>query len=162
MEYRAGIGYDAHRLAEGRKLIVGGVDIPYERGLAGHSDADVLTHAIADSLLGAAGCGDIGRRFPDTDEAYKNVSSLTFLTEVRAVLREKKYTIVNVDAVVIAQEPKLAPYFKAMEFNISGALGIPAGRVNVKATTEEGLGFTGDGSGIAAKAVCSIKNITKE
>ena len=156
MNFRAGLGYDAHRLAEGRKLVIGGVAIPYEKGLLGHSDADVLVHAVIDAILGALGCGDIGRRFPDTDEKYKNISSLVLLEDIRALMHEKKYEVANIDTVIMAQAPKLAPYIQAMEENIAGALKIETGKVNVKATTEEGLGFTGDGSGIAAKAICLL------
>ena len=161
MDFRAGLGYDAHKLAGGRKLVIGGVAIPYEKGLLGHSDADALIHAVIDSILGALGCGDIGRRFPDTDDKYKNISSLFLLEDIRALICEKKYEVANIDSVIIAQAPKLAPYIPRMEKNIAGALKIDAGRVNVKATTEEGLGFTGDGSGIAAKAICLLCQKTR-
>ena len=150
---RIGHGYDVHRFAEGRKLILGGVEILYEKGLLGHSDADVLLHAIADSLLGAAALGDIGKLFPDSDEKYKGADSLVLLGEVAERLCEAGYRVVNVDSTVIAQAPKLAPHIEAMRENIARALGIQVDRVSVKATTEEGLGFTGSGDGIAAHAV---------
>jgi 2-C-methyl-D-erythritol 2,4-cyclodiphosphate synthase len=154
---RIGSGYDVHKLVEGRELILGGVKVPYEKGLLGHSDADVLTHAIMDALLGAAALGDIGGHFPDTDPAYKGISSLELLKKVKALIEEKLYFIENIDATVIAQKPKLAPYIPGMVKNIAGALGIEEDRVNVKATTEEGLGFTGEGLGIAATAVCLLE-----
>lgn len=154
---RIGHGYDVHRTVTGKKLIIGGVDIPYEKGLDGHSDADVLLHAICDALLGAAALGDIGRHFPDTDEKYKGISSLLLLKRVSEMLSEKGYAVSNIDSTVIAQAPKLAPYVGEMVKNISGTLSVPADRVNVKATTEEHLGFTGNGDGIAAHAVCIIK-----
>jgi 2-C-methyl-D-erythritol 2,4-cyclodiphosphate synthase len=153
---RIGQGYDVHRLVEGRDLILGGVKIPYEKGLLGHSDADVLLHAIMDALLGAAALGDIGQHFPDTDPAYEGISSVELLRKVGAILRENGYTVGNIDATVIAQRPKLLNYRPAMAQNIADALGIPVSRVSVKATTEEGLGFTGDGSGIAAEAVALL------
>lgn len=153
---RIGHGYDVHKLTEGRKLILGGVEIPYERGLLGHSDADVLLHAIMDALLGAAALGDIGRHFPDKDPKYEGISSLILLAEVGKMLDEKGYLIENIDASVIAQRPKLAPYIPEMQKNIAAELGIRADQVNVKATTEEGLGFTGTGEGIAAHAVCLL------
>ncbi len=153
---RIGHGYDVHRLCEGRKLVIGGVDIPYSMGLLGHSDADVLLHAISDALLGAAALGDIGRHFPDTDEKYRGADSLRLLRHVVALLGDKGYRVINVDATVIAQAPKLAPYIARMRENIAGALGVSVDDVNVKATTEEGLGFTGEGLGISAHAVCLI------
>ena len=156
---RIGHGYDVHRFFEGRKLILGGVEILYEKGLLGHSDADVLLHAIADSLLGAAALGDIGKHFPDSDEKYKGADSLVLLKEVAKILRENGYSTVNVDATVIAQAPKLAPHIPEMRKNIALALGVDVGDVSVKATTEEGLGFTGNKEGIAAHAVCLIDKI---
>ena len=150
---RIGHGYDVHRLVEGRKLILGGVDIPWEKGLLGHSDADVLVHAVMDALAGAARLGDIGKLFPDTDPAYQGISSLKLLGEVGRLVRERGYAVVNIDATLLAQAPKVAPYKAEMAENIAAALGIEPERVNVKATTEEGLGFTGDGSGMAAHAV---------
>ena len=154
--FRIGHGYDVHRLTEERRLILGGVEVPYERGLLGHSDADVLVHAIMDALLGAAALGDIGKLFPDTDERYAGADSLELLHTVAALLREKGYTIGNVDATVIAQQPKLAPYIESMRANIAAAAGVDIAAVNVKATTEEKLGFTGEGLGIAAHAVALI------
>ena len=154
--FRIGHGYDVHRLTEGRRLILGGVDIPHERGLLGHSDADVLVHAIMDALLGAAALGDIGKLFPDTDERYAGADSLELLHTVASLLREKGYTIGNVDATVIAQRPKLAPNIESMRANIAAAAGVDIAAVNVKATTEEKLGFTGEGLGIAAHAVALI------
>ena len=154
--FRIGHGYDVHRLTEERRLILGGVEVPYERGLLGHSDADVLVHAIMDALLGAAALGDIGKLFPDTDERYAGADSLELLRTVAALLREKGYTIGNVDATVIAQRPKLAPYIESMRANIAAAAGVDIAAVNVKATTEEKLGFTGEGLGIAAHAVALI------
>lgn len=156
---RIGHGYDVHRLVEGRKFILGGVDIPYEKGLLGHSDADVLLHAISDSLLGAAALGDIGKLFPDTDEKYKGADSLKLLRQVGIRLKMAGYGIVNIDATVIAQAPKIAPHIKNMRSNIAKALGIDPSCVSVKATTEEGLGFTGTGEGVAAHAVCLIESI---
>ena len=156
MEIRAGHGYDVHRLVEGRKLILGGVDIPYERGLLGHSDADVLVHAIMDAILGAAALGDIGKLFPDTDERYAGADSLKLLAEVMRVLRAAGFELGNVDATVIAQRPNLAAYIDNMRANIAAAAGVQVSQVSVKATTEEKLGFTGDGSGIAAHAVALI------
>lgn len=158
--FRIGHGYDVHRLVEGRRLILGGVDIPYERGLLGHSDADVLVHAIMDAILGAAALGDIGKLFPDTDERYAGADSLKLLAEVMRVLHAAGFELVNVDATVIAQRPKLAAYIDAMRANIAAAAGIQASQVSVKATTEEKLGFTGDGSGIAAHAVALITEIS--
>jgi len=156
---RIGHGYDVHRLAEGRKLILGGVEISWEKGLLGHSDADVLTHAVMDALTGAARLGDIGTLFPDTDPAYEGASSLKLLEEVGRLLREEGYAVVNIDAVLLAQKPKVAPYKEKMAENLAAALGIEPERVNVKATTEEGLGFTGDGSGMAAHAVALIEKV---
>lgn len=155
--FRIGHGYDVHRLVPGRRLIIGGVDIPHDLGLLGHSDADVLLHAIMDSLLGAAALGDIGHLFPDTDPAYKGADSLELTRKVAAVLDEKGYRIVNIDSTVCAQAPKLAPHIMAMRLNISAALGIDADAVSVKATTEEGLGFTGEKQGISATAVSLIE-----
>ncbi len=156
---RIGSGYDVHRLTEDRPLIIGGVRIPFEKGLLGHSDADVLIHAVMDALLGAAALGDIGKHFPDTDPAYKGADSMELLAHVRTLLEDKAYFIENIDCTVIAQRPKLAPYIPAMRKNIASALGIQEGQVNVKATTEEGLGFTGEGLGIAANAVCLLSEI---
>ena len=153
---RIGHGYDVHRLVEGRRLILGGVDIPWERGLLGHSDADVLTHAVMDALLGAAGLGDIGQHFPDTDPAYAGADSLRLLAHVTALVRERGFTVGNVDATVLAQRPKLAPHIPQMRDNLARAMGVDPEQVNVKATTEEGLGFTGTGEGIAAHAVALI------
>ncbi|MDO5424833.1 MAG: 2-C-methyl-D-erythritol 2,4-cyclodiphosphate synthase [Eubacteriales bacterium] len=153
---RVGIGYDVHRLTEGRKLILGGVEIPYEKGLLGHSDADVLIHAIMDALLGAAALGDIGKHFPDTDPAYEGISSMELLKRVGQLLEEHNYVIENIDATVIAQRPKLRPYMEEMEQNLCGALGIERNQLNLKATTEEGLGFTGSGEGMAAQAICML------
>ena len=154
---RIGHGYDVHRLVEGRRLILGGVDIPWERGLLGHSDADVLTHAVMDALLGAAGLGDIGRHFPDTDPAYTGADSLRLLAHVTALFRERGFTVGNVDATVLAQRPKLAPHIPQMRDNLARAMGVDPGQVNVKATTEEGLGFTGSGEGMVAHAVALIE-----
>ena len=153
---RVGMGYAVHRLVEGRKLILGGVEIPYEKGLLGHSDADVLIHAIMDALLGAAALGDIGKHFPDTDPQYKGISSVELLKHVAKLLDENNYVIENIDATVIAQRPKLRPYMEEMTKNIAGALGIEENRLNLKATTEEGLGFTGTGEGMASQAICSL------
>ena len=156
---RIGHGYDVHRLAAGRKLILGGVDIPWEKGLLGHSDADVLVHAVMDSLAGAARLGDIGKLFPDTDPAYKGISSLKLLEEMGRLLRERGFAVVNIDSTLLAQAPKVAPYKARMSENIAAALGVKAEQVNVKATTEEGLGFTGDGSGMAAHAVALVEAV---
>lgn len=156
---RIGNGYDVHRLVPDRKLILGGVEIPYEKGLLGHSDADVLIHAIMDALLGAAALGDIGKHFPDTDPDYKGADSMQLLARVRDMLADRAYYIENIDATIIAQRPKLAPYIETMVRNIASALAISTGQVNVKATTEEGLGFTGEGLGIAASAVCLLSEI---
>ena len=154
---RIGHGYDVHRLVEGRKLILGGVDIPWEKGLLGHSDADVLVHAVMDALTGAARLGDIGKLFPDTDPAYAGISSLKLLAEVGRLLGEKGFAVVNIDATLLAQAPKVGPYKQQMAENIAAALGISPEQINVKATTEEGLGFTGDGSGMAAHAVVLLE-----
>ena len=154
---RIGQGYDVHRLTEGRALILGGVTVPYERGLDGHSDADVLTHAIMDALLGAAGLGDIGKLFPDSDERYRGISNLLLLREVEKCLRDNGWQVVNLDSTVVAQAPKLAPYREAMRRNLAEALGIDVSCVSVKATTEEHLGFTGDGSGMAAQAIALLE-----
>ena len=154
---RIGHGYDVHKLVEGRKLILGGVDIPWEKGLLGHSDADVLTHAVMDALLGAAGLGDIGRHFPDTDPAYAGADSLRLLDHVTALLRERGWKVGNVDATILAQRPKLAPHIGKMGENLAAHMGVAPEQVNVKATTEEGLGFTGAGEGIAAHAVCLLE-----
>lgn len=157
---RVGMGYDVHKLVEGRKLVLGGVDIAYERGLLGHSDADVLVHAVMDALLGAAALGDIGKHFPDTDERYKGISSIRLLEHVAGLLEEKGYIVENVDATVIAQRPKLRPYIDKMCKNMADALGVEQEQINVKATTEEGLGFTGSGEGISAQAVCLLEKVT--
>ena len=154
---RIGHGYDVHRLVEGRKLILGGVEIPWERGLLGHSDADVLTHAVMDALTGAARLGDIGKLFPDTDPAYSGISSLLLLERVGALFMEKGFAVVNIDATLLAQAPKVGPYRPEMERNLATALGIAPEQINVKATTEEGLGFTGDGSGMAAHALVLLE-----
>ena len=156
---RAGIGYDVHRLEEGRQLVLGGVCIPYEKGLLGHSDADVLLHAIMDALLGAAALGDIGKHFPDSDDKYKGISSLKLLGYVGKLLEDKCYIIENIDSTIIAQKPKLIGYIDKMRENIAGVLGLEQDQVNVKATTEEGLGFTGTGEGISAQAVCSLSSM---
>ena len=154
---RVGHGYDVHRLVEGRKLILGGVEIPWEKGLLGHSDADVLLHALMDAMLGAAALGDIGQHFPDSDERYAGADSLQLLAEVSRLLTEAGYRLVNVDCTILAQRPKLMPHVSAMRANIARVLGVELDAVSVKATTEEGLGFTGDGSGIAAHAVVLIE-----
>ena len=156
---RIGQGYDVHRLVEGRKLIFGGVDIPYEKGLLGHSDADVLLHAVMDALLGAAALGDIGQHFPDSDERYKGISSIALLKKVGKILQENGYMIENIDSTVIAQRPKLLPYRPQMAENIAAALGIEKEQVSVKATTEEGLGFTGTGEGISAQAIALLSSV---
>ncbi len=158
---RIGQGYDVHRLVEGRKLILGGVEIPYEKGLLGHSDADVLLHAVMDALLGAAALGDIGRHFPDTSEAFSGADSLLLLKHVFSLLDEKEYSIINIDATIVAQKPKLAPFLGQMAANIASACRIELDQVNVKATTEEGLGFTGTGEGMSAYAVCLIEKKNK-
>ena len=156
---RVGMGYDVHKLTEGRKLILGGVEIPHALGLLGHSDADVLLHAVMDALLGAAALGDIGKHFPDTDEQYRGISSLKLLAHVGTLLEEHHYVIENIDATVIAQRPKLRPFIEQMEENIAQTLGIEKDQVNVKATTEEHLGFTGREEGIASQAVCLLSTI---
>lgn len=156
---RIGMGYDVHRLVEDRKLILGGVEIPYEKGLLGHSDADCLTHAVMDALLGAAAMGDIGKHFPDTDEKYKGADSIELLRVVKSMLEEKGYKVGNVDATIIAQRPKMAPHIPEMIRIISEALEIDSGRVNIKATTEEGLGFTGEGLGISCQAVVLLEEV---
>lgn len=153
---RIGIGYDVHRLTENRKLIIGGVDIPYEKGLLGHSDADVLLHAIMDAMLGAAALGDIGQHFPDTDLKWKGADSLKLLEAVGRMIKEAGYTVGNIDAVIIAQKPKMAPHILMMRENTARALGIEVSQVNIKATTEEKLGFTGEGLGISSQAVCLL------
>ena len=155
---RIGSGYDVHKLVEGRKLILGGVQIDFDKGLLGHSDADVLTHAIMDALLGAAGMGDIGKHFPDNDDNYKDISSMKLLYQVLYLLKKQNYSIINIDATIIAQKPKLSAYMDAMKKNIADVLEINESQVNIKATTEEGLGFTGAGLGIAVNAVCLIEN----
>ena len=156
---RVGMGYDVHKLVEDRALILGGVTIPYEKGLLGHSDADVLLHAIMDALLGAAALGDIGKHFPDTDPAYKGASSMMLLKQVGLLLEKECYMIENIDATIIAQNPKMRPFIEQMEQNIAEALGIEVSRINVKATTEEGLGFTGTGEGISSQAICSLSSM---
>ena len=153
---RIGTGYDVHRLSEGRKLVIGGVDIPAEKGLAGHSDADVLLHAICDALLGAAGLGDIGRHFPDTAPKYKGISSLILLAEVRRLLEEAGFRVNNIDATIVAEHPKMAPHVPAMVAHVAAAVGVERSSVNIKATTTEGLGFAGKEEGMAAYAVCTI------
>lgn len=155
---RIGMGYDVHRLTEDRKLIIGGVEIPYEKGLLGHSDADVLLHAVMDALLGAAALGDIGKHFPDTDPAYKGISSVKLLEQVGKLLEEHLFLIENIDATIVAQAPKMRPYIDTMRANIAEALGIEVSQVNVKATTEEGLGFTGSGEGISSQAICMLSS----
>ena len=156
---RIGQGYDVHRLTEGRALILGGAAIPYEQGLDGHSDADVLTHAIMDALLGAAGLGDIGKLFPDTEERYRGISSLLRLQKVGELLKINGWQVVNLDSTIVAQAPKLSPYREAMRRNLAEALGMDEAGVSVKATTEERLGFTGDGSGMAAQAIALIEKV---
>lgn len=156
MTLRIGHGFDTHRLVEGRPLILGGVDIPFDKGLLGHSDADVLLHAVCDALLGAAALGDIGSHFPDTDEKYKGADSLVLTRRVAELLLERGYSVGNVDATLLCQRPKLRPYIDGMRRNIADALGVDVDAISVKATTEEGLGYTGEGLGIAAHAVCTI------
>lgn len=156
---RIGHGYDVHRLAAGRKLVLGGVEIPWDRGLLGHSDADVLVHAVMDALAGASRLGDIGKLFPDTDPACAGISSLKLLAEVGRLLAQRGFAVVNIDATLLAQAPKIAPYKERMAENIAAALGIEPEQVNVKATTEEGLGFTGDGSGMAAHAAALLERV---
>ena len=157
---RVGMGYDVHRLVENRDLIIGGVKIPYEKGLLGHSDADVLLHAISDALLGAAALGDIGKHFPDTDERFKGADSLELLRQVGVMLEERFYVIENIDATIIAQRPKMLPHIPAMRENIARVLNLEVDQVNVKATTEEGMGFTGTGDGISSQAVCLINKVS--
>jgi 2-C-methyl-D-erythritol 2,4-cyclodiphosphate synthase len=154
---RIGQGYDAHRLAEGRELVLGGVTVPWDKGLLGHSDADVLTHAVIDALLGAAGLDDIGARFPDSDTQYKGISSQALLRESFGIVKDMGFTVINVDATLIAQQPKLSPYREQMQENIAGCLQIGVNHVNIKFTTEEGMGFTGRGEGIAATAIILLK-----
>ena len=156
---RVGMGYDVHKLVEGRDLILGGVKIDWEKGLLGHSDADVLLHAIMDALLGAAALGDIGRHFPDTDEKYKGISSIKLLQHVGALLEENMYVINNIDATIIAQKPKMMPHIEKMRENVAKALNIEKNQVNIKATTEEGLGFTGSGEGISSQAICMLEKV---
>lgn len=156
---RRGHGYDVHRLTEGRRLVLGGVEIPFEKGLLGHSDADVLVHAVMDALLGAAGLGDIGGLFPDTDPAFAGISSLTLLDQVMDRLGAAGFRVGNVDATLLAQRPKLAPHIPQMRAKLAAHLGVDPARVNVKATTEEGLGFTGTGEGIAAHSVCLLEEV---
>ncbi|MBQ9699004.1 MAG: 2-C-methyl-D-erythritol 2,4-cyclodiphosphate synthase [Lachnospiraceae bacterium] len=156
---RIGMGYDVHKLVEDRKLIIGGVEIPYEKGLLGHSDADVLLHAIMDALLGAAGLGDIGKHFPDTDEQYKGISSIKLMEHVGELLAKNGYVIGNIDSTIIAQRPKMAPYRELMRENIAKALKIDVSQVGVKATTEEGLGFTGAGEGISSQAIALLETV---
>ncbi|MGL5087518.1 MAG: 2-C-methyl-D-erythritol 2,4-cyclodiphosphate synthase [Clostridium sp.] len=155
---RIGMGYDVHKLVENRDLILGGVTIPYEKGLLGHSDADVLLHAIMDSLLGATALGDIGKHFPDTDVKYKGISSINLLKEVGTLLSSNGFLIGNIDSTIIAQAPKMAPHIQTMRENIASALNISIDKINVKATTEEGLGFTGTGEGISAQSICLVTN----
>ena len=157
---RVGMGYDVHKLVEGRDLILGGVKIPHTLGLLGHSDADVLLHAIMDALLGAAALGDIGKHFPDTDPQYKGISSIKLLEHVTKLIEEKGYIVENIDATIIAQKPKMRPYIEEMEKNIAAALHIDVSQINVKATTEEGLGFTGAEQGISSQAICAIEKFT--
>lgn len=157
---RVGMGYDVHRLTENRDLIIGGVKIPYEKGLLGHSDADVLLHAIMDALLGAAAMGDIGKHFPDTDPAYEGASSMKLLEHVGKLLEEENYQIINIDATIIAQRPKMAPHIPQMVENVARVLKLEKNQVNIKATTEEGLGYTGTGEGISSQAICALMPIT--
>ncbi|MBQ8278662.1 MAG: 2-C-methyl-D-erythritol 2,4-cyclodiphosphate synthase [Roseburia sp.] len=156
---RVGLGYDVHKLVEGRDLIIGGVTIPHTLGLLGHSDADVLLHAIMDAVLGAAGLGDIGKHFPDTDPAYKGISSIKLMEHVAALIEEKGYVVENIDATIIAQKPKMRPHIPQMEENIAKAMNISVDQINVKATTEEGLGFTGTEQGISSQAICCLTTI---
>lgn len=153
------MGYDVHRLVEGRKLIIGGVEIPYEKGLLGHSDADVLLHALMDSILGAAALGDIGKHFPDKDDSYKDISSVKLLKEVKKIVENKGYKVANIDSTIIAQSPKMAPYIEEMRMKVSETLDISVDMINIKATTEEGLGFTGSGEGISAQSICLLSKI---
>lgn len=157
---RIGMGYDVHRLVDDRKLILGGVEIPYEKGLLGHSDADVLLHAIMDALLGAAALGDIGKHFPDTEEKYKGISSVRLLKHVAELLDAHQFIVENIDATIIAQKPKMRPYIDQMRSNIAETLGIEMDQINVKATTEEGLGFTGSGEGISSQCICLLEKMT--
>jgi 2-C-methyl-D-erythritol 2,4-cyclodiphosphate synthase len=159
--FRIGIGYDAHRLVEGERLILGGVEVPFERGLKGHSDADVLTHAVCDAVLGALSLGDIGKHFPDTSKEFEGISSLLLLKRISALVAQKGYRVVNVDSVVVAQRPKLSPYRKLMEENLAKALGILPSQVCVKFTTTEGMGFEGRGEGISAQAVALLAEVEK-
>lgn len=159
MNFRVGQGFDVHAFCEGRKLVLGGVEIPYELGLAGHSDADVLVHAICDALLGAAGLGDIGHHFPDSDPAYKGIDSMLLLASVMRSLNERGWRVINVDATVIAQKPKLAPYIQAMRERLANVVGIGSGDMNVKATTTEKLGFAGRSEGIASQAVVLLQSL---
>ena len=156
---RVGLGYDVHRLVENRKLILGGVEIPFEKGLLGHSDADVLIHAIMDSLLGACALGDIGKHFPDTDDTFKDISSLSLLEETGKLISKAGYTVNNIDATIIAQKPKMLPHIEHMRENISKALNIDINNINIKATTEEGLGFTGEMLGISSQSISSVESI---
>ena len=156
---KVGMGYDVHKLVEGRKLILGGVEIPYEKGLLGHSDADVLVHAIMDSILGAAALGDIGKHFPDTDDKYKGADSLYLLSEVARMIDEHNMLVGNIDATIIAQRPKMRPYIDKMRENIADVLKIDISAINIKATTEEGLGFTGEGLGISAQSICLLETV---
>ena len=158
---RVGLGYDVHKLVEGRKLIIGGVDIPYEKGLLGHSDADVLIHAVMDSILGALALGDIGKHFPDTDEKYKGADSMKLLEFVYNLINEKGYNIGNIDCTIIAQSPKMAPHIQSMRENIAKTLNTSIENINVKATTEEGLGFTGAKEGISAQSICLLVKVDK-
>ena len=158
---RVGLGYDVHKLVEGRKLIIGGVEIPHTHGLLGHSDADVLVHAIMDSMLGALALGDIGKHFPDNDEKYKGADSIKLLEYVNNLIEEKGYTIGNIDSTIIAQSPKMAPHIEVMRNNIAKATNTDVSRINVKATTEEGLGFTGAKEGIAAQSICLLLKVDK-
>ena len=153
------MGYDVHRLVENRDLILGGVTIPYKKGLLGHSDADVLVHAVIDSLLGATALGDIGTHFPDTDPKYKNISSIDLLKEVGVLIHTNGYSISNIDSTIIAQAPKMSPHIQTMRENISKALNITLDKINIKATTEEGLGFTGTGEGISSQSICLVTNL---
>lgn len=159
---RVGIGYDVHKLVEDRKLILGGVEIPHEKGLLGHSDADVLLHAIMDALLGAAALGDIGKHFPDTDKRYKGISSLELLRYVGELLESEFYVVENIDATIIAQSPKMAPHIMQMRENVAEVLQIELNQINIKATTEEGLGFTGQKEGISSQAICSIDSMMNQ
>jgi len=159
---KIGIGYDVHAFGENRKLIVGGVQIPYEKGLEGHSDADVLIHAVMDSLLGAMGCGDIGRQFPDTDNKYKDIDSRILLRNVEELMRSKNYKLGNLDAVIIAQKPKMSPYIEQMKINIAEDLRTDVSNINIKATTTEHLGFEGRGEGMAAQAACMLETEEKQ